>query len=204
MFYTSRVHPYKSLAPPPNLMVEIDAGIAGLVQQCWRVGLDTRFSCQGDDRPIIDDDYINASRRWEPGHAVAGQAYIAFGSLLDAALFIGAAGPTAWTPRDHRQRHAERPPGTERWTWDWTLDALALDTVRFPARDIPRAERALARVRWTVTALIAGRGQADSQRVVQYRACRSCGTLISPRLRRDAIYCSRHCQLRARQQRPSP
>src|SRR5262249_21657217 len=91
-------HPTVKLRPPnPDPRVEINAGIAGLIQECWRLGLQTRYCCQGDHRC---------------------EAYIMFTSPWPAILFTGAAAPAAWSARAHGRRDPEVPPA-ERAFADW-------------------------------------------------------------------------------------
>jgi hypothetical protein len=144
------------------------------------MGLRTAYSCQED------------------GENGKKQAYIMFYSHLEAAVFLAYAGPMSWSFSEHMARHAEHPPGTDRWTWDWTLEH---QSVRFPPRDIPRATRALRAHRWTLAGLIrASSVSLPSPEGAQVpRTCRGCGGVMPSSLRRDAIYCSRRCQLRARQ-----
>lgn len=191
---------------------DIDQGIAPLIDHLWRLGFRTRYCCQGD----ADQDGYHV-----PGGEYGTRAYITFGSMCEAALFVALAGPSSWDDRTHRQRHAEDPKGTERWTWDWRLEG---DVVRFPARDITRATRQLAQARWRLDrfgALLAtrhplpgapdrhdpdpmervGAPQQESDALpAAPQTCPTCGTVVLSR-RSDARYCSRRCQLRARDRR---
>jgi hypothetical protein len=175
---TTMFHPTQTMHPP--LGVQIDKKMVQLVKACWKWGLRTAYSCQGN------------------GEQGADRAYISFESVLEAVVFLAFAGPMSWSFTEHCTRHAEHPPGTERWTWDWTLEH---NVVRFPSRDIPRATRALRACRWTLAGLIgASSVSAPSSKGAQVpRTCRGCGGVMPSGLRRDAIYCSRRCQLRARQ-----
>jgi hypothetical protein len=186
---------------------DIDQSIAHLIEHLWRLGFVTRYCCEGDG----DDDGR------DDGNTMR-SAYIAFGSWADAALFASWAGPLSWDRKTHRQRHAENPHGTERWTWDWKIDG---PVVRFPTRDIPRVIIQLSQARWRldrVGALLARRspppnapaelasdpvvriGALESQSDAHQSAPKLCPLCESPVLsrRRDARYCSRRCQLRAR------
>src|SRR5690349_2167046 len=116
-------HKTKRMMPPnPDPHVEIDVEIAGLIKECWRLGLVTTLSCQGS-----------------PTHL----AYIAFRQGWHALLFVGVAGPHAWGVKVQRLRDRETP-ASEPWRWEhwrWTLEG---NIVRFPHRDIRRAQAALA------------------------------------------------------------
>ena len=124
-------HPTQTMHPPHG--VQIDQEMAPLIKVCWKMGLRTAYSCQED------------------GENGKKQAYIMFYSHLEAAVFLAYAGPMSWSFSEHMARHAEHPPGTDRWTWDWTLEH---QSVRFPPRDIPRATRALRAHRWTLAGLV--------------------------------------------------
>lgn len=122
----SRVkHPTKAM-PLPDGRAAIDVKIAPLIGQCWRLGLRTRYSCQGDATT-------------EPRRTQA--AYISFESALDALLFVGLAA-----------RGASRTFGYELAGGGWWLEGAV---VRFPPGDIRRATSALRRVRTGVADLIA-------------------------------------------------
>jgi hypothetical protein len=167
--------------PPPghDPRIEIDAGIAGLIRECWRLGLKTRYCCQGD--ATADD--------------ATGLAYIAFADLRSAALFAALAGPMSWSERTHkirdRETHHRREPWRWAW-WQWALDQLGC--VRFPSRDIPRAEAALASVGVRIGS---DRVPSDPILSAPERRCPICTLPVTAR-RRDATYCSRRCRLAAR------
>jgi hypothetical protein len=169
-------HPAVKLRPPnPDPRVEIDAGIAGLIRECWRLGLQTRYCCQGD-----------ADR----------EAYIMFTAAWQAILFAGAAGPVAWAERTYRHRDKETPP-REPWRWSWWRWSLQGDTVRFPARDIPRAEKQLRCYGALIPARIGAAIKPSDSLQSAPRLCPTCNGIVLAR-QRDAQYCSRRCQLAAR------
>src|SRR5262245_18625107 len=114
---------------------EIDVRMAPLIRHLWRLGMVTTHCCEGNPE----------------SESLPDLAYIAFRSVLEAALFVALAGPTGWDNKTHAKRHAERPEGTQRWTWDWRLED---NVVRFPSRDIERATAVLARARWRLMGLI--------------------------------------------------
>lgn len=67
-------HPTTKLVPP-KLDVEIDTQLAPLVKHCWRLGLATRYCCQGSpERETVGS---------------AGLGYISFDSVLAATVFCG-------------------------------------------------------------------------------------------------------------------
>jgi hypothetical protein len=173
---------------------EIDVAITPLIEELWRLGFTTRYCCQGDDTAAA------------PGRAGWQHlAYITFGSLVEAHLFAALAGPFAWDRRTHRRRHSERPDRTDRWTWDWTVEA---NTVRFPARDIPRATAALSKYRWRLRDVLAplaaaGAVPATAEGRPPPKTCPACGGVVLSR-RKDARYCSRRCQLAGRDRRRPP
>jgi hypothetical protein len=199
-------HRTTPLRLPPSMRTQtadIDERIAPLIQRLWRLGYVTHYCCQGDAR----QDHVD-------------QAYITFRSVLEACLFVAQAGPLAWDHRTHRQREAELPGSSQRWTWDWRLEG---DIVRFPARDIARATATLIRTGKPLVALIGAvseapvpllpappqcercgwepmpcpSGAAEPRLSAPRPRCPTCGGLILAR-RRDARYCSRRCQLAAR------
>jgi hypothetical protein len=114
--------------PLPDARIAIDVRIAPLIAECWRLGLRTRYSCQGDQVA-------------EPRRAHA--AYISFESALDALLFVGLAA-----------RGARNSYGYELAGSGWWLEGAV---VRFPSGDIRRAAAALRRARTDVATLIAER-----------------------------------------------
>jgi hypothetical protein len=188
---------------------DIDVRLALLMKRLWCAGYATRYCCQGD---------IAGEHESELGER---GAYITFATAAEAALFAALAGPFAWDQRSHRQRHQERPAGSERWTWDWLLEG---DTVRFPSRDIDRvtaAARRLPRLEELIGALcetpIPHRPAPPAcphcglelfgAEILQLeahqgapRTCLRCGGVIVRR-RKEALYCSRKCQLAARDRR---
>ena len=176
----------------------IDARLVPLVARLWRLGYVPTHCCQGDGD--------------ESGRAAL--AYISFRSLVEAALFVAQAGPVAWDPKTHRQRHAENPQGTERWTWDWHVEGAV---VRFPTRDIGRATAAINRRGARLEALVGAVSASPIPRLpappacpqcgmelmgafceltVAHRpaplTCPTCGGVVLSR-RKDARYCSRKC-----------
>jgi hypothetical protein len=189
---------------------DIDARMAPLIRLLWQRGFVTRYCCQGDTRE--GDSQL--------------QAYIKFRSALEAALFAALAGPLAWDSRAHRGREGELPGGSLRWTWDWHLEG---DTVRFPSRDLPRATAAFLRGGRALTALIGAvleapipflpalqdcprcgweqiqspAAPAEPLPSAPGRQCPSCSGLVLER-RKDARYCSRRCQLAARNRSEKP
>jgi len=169
--------------------IDIDQGIADLIRVCWRRGLRTRHCCQGDARDRGDGYVLHG----QPGYTDL--AYIQFESALEAAVFVARAGPFAWLRKDHVLRHAEYAP-SPRSNLDWSLEG---DIVRFPNRDIDRASRALQRYSWTLAGFIAAADvSASAERNRPERLCQTCGESVPPWRRRDAIYCGRKCQLKAR------
>lgn len=200
-------HPTVTLRLPKHVQettAEIDVSIRPLISRLWQLGFATKYCCQGD----LDHDPSSAKL-----------AYIMFRSRLEAAIFASIAGPPSWSFKMHRKRHAERPEGSERWTWDWWLDDA---TVRFPKRDIPRALEALKSHGMRLEALIGAHLQepipllcappacpscgVDLLRALPVpqvdrqpgqRICPACGRVVMAR-RKDARYCSRKCRLRNR------
>jgi len=167
---------------PPRGTIEIDVEIAPLIAECWRLGLMTRYCCQGQkiDRPQASGDRAAWSAYY------SGRAYIAFKSPLATMVFLALASPrTMYGDFDAR---------------DWVCEGAI---IRFPRRDISRAIDNLQKQRRTLTDLI-GWAQIGSDNLDNYpilsapRRCGSCGAPIPDRLRQDARYCSRQCQLRAR------
>jgi hypothetical protein len=157
----------------PAFEVEIDVALVDLVRVCWSRGLATRYCCEG----------------------TAGKSYVQFVSGLEAALFAALAGPMTWTREEHDERL--RGPGAvkpDRWR-EWVLTGDA--TVTFPRRDIGRATAALRRARFSLAELKRAHLDLRENRPT-VRRCRSCRGAIAPWLRRDAVYCSRSCQLRGR------
>jgi hypothetical protein len=185
---------------------DIDRALAPIIQMLWRRGYRTRYCCQGD--PAMD-------------YEGADQAYILFGTALEAALFYAYCGPARWSKAQHAQRHRERPEGSERWTWDWRLEG---DTVRFPHRDIARVAKAVQQIPslgaliGAVSAteiplrsapptcphcesdLLGAHPAAPDPHRPAPRLCPTCGGVVLSR-RKDARYCSRRCQLAARDRR---
>jgi hypothetical protein len=179
MTFSGRDHPAVKIMPPdPDPRVEIDVRMVGLILECWRLGLATRFCCQGD--PHLE-------------------AYITFGAPWQALLFAAAAGPMAWDTRTHRRRERENPPG-EPWRWSWWRWTLEGATVRFPTRDIPRAEKQLRCYGALLPARIGADTAPTDPRLSAPRTCPTCGGIVLAR-RRDARFCSRRCQLAARRRR---
>jgi hypothetical protein len=206
-------HPTRRQRLPKRLRpttADIDTQMVPLIKRLWQLGYTTLYCCQGN--PEAED--------WS-GTA---QAYIKFGSLIEATLFAALAGPLAWDDKTHRKRHDERPTGTERWRWDWRLEG---DTVRFPARDVGRATASFQKRGHPLVALVRALGaSAESLRSEQVecpecrmtrigafpksadphrpapRTCPTCQNVILSQ-RKDARYCSRRCQLAARDRRRS-
>jgi hypothetical protein len=184
---------------------DIDQDLVPLIQTLWRAGFTTCFCCQGE---------AARSGQGEP------LAYIKFSTKVEAALFAAMAGPFHWDRRTHQQRHQERPAGSERGSWDWLLEG---DRVRFPSRDIARVTVAAARLPRLealiqtpiplrpappacphcglelIGALVL---QADAHQAAP-RRCPTCDGVVLSR-RKDARYCSRRCQLAARDRRNKP
>jgi hypothetical protein len=185
---------------------DIDSALVPIIQMLWRRGYQTCFCCQG----YSETDFEGAH-----------QAYIKFGTHIEAALFYAYCGPARWTNAQHAQRHRERPGGSERWRWDWRLESV---TVRFPNRDIGRVAKAVEHIP-SLRALIrpvsntamplpspiptcpgcgldllgARLAAADAHQPAPPR-CPTCGGVVMAR-RKDARYCSRRCQLAARDRR---
>ncbi|HUE74570.1 MAG TPA: hypothetical protein VMP01_27125 [Pirellulaceae bacterium] len=179
---------------PPDPKVDIDAEIAGLVKQCWRLGLITTHCCQGDA------DYQGQTG---PGGGRLELAYVSFGDAVSALIFAAAAGPMAWSYETHRKRDRERSELAKRWSWDWHIDFGAYGAaVRFPSRDIQRAEASLRRYGGPLVRA-SERVQAGQEAHRSAPTCPTCGGLVISR-RRDAKYCSRRCQLRARERGNKP
>src|SRR5262249_14499839 len=114
-------------------------------------------------------------------------------------------GPTSWGTKIHKQRDKEQPTTTERWRWEWWCWWLQGDTVRFPRRDIPRVTAALAQHRWRLqdlgARLCADTSVQDTDPIRStVRIGPVCGAVVTSR-RKDARYCSRKCQLAARDRR---
>jgi hypothetical protein len=181
-----------------TLPVAIDARIAGLIRHCWRLGLETTYCCQGDDRQPEGAHPLS-------GRYTAALAYISFRARWQAILFIGAAGPHAWS---RKYRRYDEP-------YRWTLDIGAV--VRFPAADIRGAEDAMSRVGALLPERVgapdgaddahrarvgAGTGSPDALPCAP-RTCPVCRVPVAGR-RRDARYCGRRCQLLARDRRSRP
>jgi hypothetical protein len=185
---------------------EIDRALAPIIQMLWRRGYQTRFCCQGD--PATDFEGAN-------------QAYIKFGTHIEAALFYAYCGPARWTNAQHAQRHRERPDGSERWTWDWRLVG---EIVRFPNRDIVRVAKAVQQIP-SLQVLIGAVSVTEIALRSAPPSCPRCGMDLlgayiaapdphrpAPQLRprcggivisrrKDARYCSRRCQLASRDRR---
>jgi len=67
-------HPTTKLVPP-KLQVEVDTQLVPLVKHCWRLGLTTRYCCQGTPDPA--------------NVGPIGLGYIGFDSVLAATVFSG-------------------------------------------------------------------------------------------------------------------
>jgi hypothetical protein len=164
------------IPPDPDPGVAIDVGIAPLIHQCWRLGLHTNNCCEGDNS---HDAYISFRERWQ------------------AELFAAAAGPFAWNDRVQRRRDRESAGRPEAWRWSWWRWRLEGATVRFPHRDIGRAEDTL-RARGSLGVRVGAHIENQNSRLsAPPRLCPICGEVVLAR-RRDARYCSRRCQLAAR------
>jgi hypothetical protein len=171
-------------------IARIDDRMAPLIGHLWRLGFTTNFCCEGE----VGDDAMN-------------QAYISFGSGVEACLFASLAGPLAWNDKTHRQRNREQASGTEHWSGAWHLE-YGYATVRFPARDIHRAAAQLDKLRWRVGDLLrvlsmerlGSPSTMSGPRQSAPRTCPTCGGILLSR-RKDARYCSRRCQLAARDRR---
>jgi ferredoxin len=174
------------------LAYEVDVGIYELVKLCQAKGLSTTACCEGDGGP--EDEWDETKK-----------AYVSFGSHLGGVIFFALAGPMAWDRKSHKNRHAEHPAGSYRWTWDWQVIHFKLGTkVALPRRDRGRALRALRATGLTIHDLIATRNQAETAEAgSDPRTCMKCGGVISMHVRAHADYCSRRCQLDARR-RSSP
>ncbi|HTR51104.1 MAG TPA: hypothetical protein VMJ10_10390 [Kofleriaceae bacterium] len=180
-----REHRPRVIVMPPAMRdprVEVDEKIAPLIKECWRVGLRTLNSCQG-----------NADQTKETS-----AAYIMFASPLEAIVFAALAGPMSWSQPTRRRRGDEIVGSGEAWRWAhaWWLE---IDCVRFPAADIAHATAALRRVSRRLADLI-GSAAADVDPIPPdpSRVCPGCGMPLPGSLRRDARYCSVPCRLRAR------
>jgi ribosomal protein S27AE len=191
------------------MTASIDKAMAPLITALWRLGYTTQYCCQGDA----------ADSSGTPENDATRQAYIMLSTRAEAALFAALAGPLAWDKKAHRQRHAERPDGSDRWTWDWHIDG---NTVRFPGRDLGRVTVAVQRMPKLIALIGALSGTQEVLRPAlpecpecgfallgalpaatkayhpAPRTCPTCGGVVLAR-RKDARYCSRRCQLAARQ-----
>ena len=136
-------------------------------------------------------------------------AYISFASALEALVFASLAGPPSWNRRDVERRSQ---------AWDWQVWGRE---VRFPCRDIGHATAALQRHHWRLEGLLgaalgAGSPHRSGEQGLPERTgavddgnlplpsapnrCPVCGGLRMSR-RKGARYCSRRCQLAARDRR---
>lgn len=181
-------HETRSMRLPVRMRpstVDIDKRIAPLVHELWRLGFATKYCCEGDD-PVAMVHKVNQGRGRTPD-----LAYIMFGDWVEASLFASLAGPPAWDKKTHFQREREQNSRP----WDWHVEAYS---VRFPTRDIERATDALKRYAWRLGALLGSRTHdGEPLRSAPRIVCPTCGRVVMSR-RKDARYCSRRCQLAAR------
>jgi hypothetical protein len=181
--------------PLPRAMrrptADIDELLGPIIRECWRLGLQTAYSCQGT---FLTDA--------APSKGLTAQlAYISFESRLHAMLFVGLSGPSTWTYREYAARRTEIPRAV---AWSGGVEHWALEggVVRFPTCDIPRIHRHLKTCSWTVADLLgAALARVDPSQAAPHRICAGCGGPIPRGKRRDAKYCERPCQLAARDRR---
>jgi hypothetical protein len=205
----TRVHTETQVKLPERVRpthAGIDERLVPLITRLWQLGYVTLYCCQGGDTV---------------------PAYIAFRTCVEAALFLALAGPAAWTPKERRRRRAEPGvAGGASGECDWEMEAgNGIHVVRFPARDIPLATTHLVREGVRLEALIGALSETPLPRLSAPpecprcrteligalipspdahhsapRTCPTCGGVV-PSRRRDARYCSRRCQLAARDRR---
>lgn len=174
-------HTQALLPSPPKQQVEVDAALAPLLAALWRKGYRTQFSCEGN----LED---HSGRL----------GYIMFADELQAVMFAGLAGPANYIHNDNDEKLRRTQLATHPIGREWVRDGRV---VRFPPEDIPRALACVRRAGWTPADLI-GAGNGESQpRQSAPRTCPACDGPIPLRVRRDATYCSRACQLANRDRR---
>jgi len=182
---------------------QIDQQMAPLIRELWRLGFRAEFCCQGDP-PVGAGMHSRA-----PEQGAEQPAYISFATALEALLFASLAGPPSWDRREDQRRSQ---------AGDWQVWGTE---VRFPGGDIGRAIAALQRHHWRLeallgAALIGGTPHRSGEHGTQERLgavddgdlpllsaprrCPVCGGLRMSR-RKNARYCSRRCQLAARDRR---
>lgn len=196
-------HATDTVPIPPGTTAQIDRKIRPLIETLWKLGYRTTYCCEGRE----------PNPHGGKGQIAGQQAYISFPSSIEATLFVALAGPASWT---EQQRHDERKASeriSKAWARDspdaeksaewyrvhvhsyWAIEGSVI--VRFPASDIGRAVAALRRTRYHVVDLIGTHKiEQDANRLAPKR-CHVCNSLVISR-RKDAIYCSIRCRLRAR------
>lgn len=133
-------HPEVEVTMPDGTAVNVDKGIARLLQAAWKRGIRTRFSCEGDRKaPTTRREFaelLSNGRIIAVGPASdvipqSGSAYIMFDDLASASVFAD----LAWKRNQ---------------VWEASKPSARSDlriVVSFPARDIPKIERALRQTR---------------------------------------------------------
>jgi hypothetical protein len=168
-----------------------------------REALDTTMRNEYDRRAELRrqraERRLRAQEKISPPGAVS-QAYITFRSSVETWVFAAVAGPLSWGYKTYRESRDGRPSSVERWGWDWHIDT-GHDAVRFPSRDMPRATAQLASLRWRLADVLARIGAdttvTSTAPIRAMRVCPACGGPVLSR-RKDAKFCSRRCQLVAR------
>ncbi len=197
-------HTY-DLIRPPGFEVQIDRHIRPLIEKLWQLGYRTYYCCQGDGPDPLG----------KPGHIVGESAYIVFGSMLEASLFIAFAGPVSWSKAAVLRERAESEEIAKAWAkhkhktneqcsaaeW-YRINARQRwerngDSVYFPGRDIGRALAALTTSGIRVSDLLGAYKRGPDESAAAPALCGFCrGPIISRR--KDARYCCTRCRLRAR------
>lgn len=154
----SHTHPRRRLKDPDGRFVMIDRGVADIIAECWRLGIETISCCQdaGESLAHLPDShphmtaYVNANR---------GRAYVDFDSADDAAFFLTLLGNHG--PRDAFYRRMSSWFELDAWKKTIHISDLSeydrldgepvdfqpwLVQVSFPATDIPEIVRRLRSV----------------------------------------------------------
>ncbi len=129
---TSKAKPTKTLKPVTNdhptrdatykgVTVQLDLGIADLIEALWRLGINTEYSCEGSSAP----------------GAAAHVAYIAFPWVRDANPFLGLIEMLA-PELGVAKLKKWHPPTTRLRGWNWIPRATDLTPVYFNSKHLRR------------------------------------------------------------------